>query len=281
MLRKKGFTLIELLVVIVIIAMLLAVLIPALKRAKEIATRVICMANQRGLSLLMRTYVTENDDKVFSSGTDGVGSSPWGWINGGGINGIETGLLYKEGGGHSLDLFKCPTGKKGEIRTYSMFDPFLWDQFAYPATANKWIVPRWALGYYPNPVSIAAVEKYMIFRYSQLSPSANRALFIDEGKATPSPYSVSWKGPRTWDPVPIRHGDGTTLVFADGHSEYWKWTDQRTIEFGRWANSWQPGEPAPDGASVASPSHWQKDMPGNEDLRKLTKAIWGSVGPDF
>jgi prepilin-type processing-associated H-X9-DG protein len=36
-----------------------------------------------------------------------------------------------------------------------------------------------------------------------------------------------------WDPPPIRHGEGTTFSFADGHSEYRKWVDKDTILTGR------------------------------------------------
>ncbi len=62
---KKGFTLIELLVVIAIIAMLLAIITPALNKAKQKAKEVICKIHQRGIGLGMRLYIDENDGKVF------------------------------------------------------------------------------------------------------------------------------------------------------------------------------------------------------------------------
>ena len=36
-----------------------------------------------------------------------------------------------------------------------------------------------------------------------------------------------------WDPPPVRHGDGTNFSFADGHADYHKWEDPRTIEVGK------------------------------------------------
>jgi len=61
--RKKGFTLIELLVVIAIIALLLAILMPALKKAKEQGQRAVCKSNLKNYSLAIFMYTGDNDDK--------------------------------------------------------------------------------------------------------------------------------------------------------------------------------------------------------------------------
>lgn len=62
--KPKGFTLIELLVVIAIIALLLSVLTPGLKKAKEHARSLICRNNVRQMSLGLTLYAHENDDKT-------------------------------------------------------------------------------------------------------------------------------------------------------------------------------------------------------------------------
>jgi len=59
----RGFTLIELLVVIAIIALLLAVLIPGLRIAKELATGAVCLSNQRGLITGWLLYADDNDSR--------------------------------------------------------------------------------------------------------------------------------------------------------------------------------------------------------------------------
>jgi hypothetical protein len=94
-------------------------------------------------------------------------------------------------------------------------------------------------------------------------------LFIDEGFCTPGTWSIFYKQPKWWDPVPIRHGIGTTFAFGDAHAEHWKWRDQRTVDFGRAAAALEN----PDVAS-----HWREVQPDNEDIEKLVRAVWGDVG---
>ena len=59
--KRNGFTLIELLVVISIVALLIALLLPAIKRAKELSRRIVCSNNQRQLGIALFAYIADND----------------------------------------------------------------------------------------------------------------------------------------------------------------------------------------------------------------------------
>ena len=65
--KRKGFTLNELLVVVAIIAVLMAILLPSLGRAREQAKAVKCLANLKGQALGMFAYAQENDNRLVPS----------------------------------------------------------------------------------------------------------------------------------------------------------------------------------------------------------------------
>lgn len=74
---RKGFTLIELLVAIGIIAILLAVLIPALSAARMVSVRAQCLSNIRQLQIAQVAYATDQDDLILAAGDGSVEGS---WI---------------------------------------------------------------------------------------------------------------------------------------------------------------------------------------------------------
>ncbi len=63
--KRNGFTLIELLVVVAIIAVLIAIILPSLNKAKQLARRLVCMSNLRQISYGCRLYLDSNDGRFY------------------------------------------------------------------------------------------------------------------------------------------------------------------------------------------------------------------------
>ena len=262
---KKGFTLIELLVVIAIIALLLAIIMPSLKRAKEAGMRIMCLSNLRGLTQVVHLYTLDHDGDFPSGHT----ASPSSWVDArGGLRelnpyedpeieeehriAIRRGVLWPYAN-DAIDLYRCPTINLGYARSYSMPDSFNYDDLAIARFAGI-----------PEPV-----ENMIVTNISQIKNTGGRMLFIDEGFIGSVSWSIMYDRQTWWDIVPARHGMGTDLGFVDGHAEYWKWGDERTRKFALEALE----EENPDDASL-----WRRHEPGNEDIYKLVTASWGNVG---
>jgi prepilin-type N-terminal cleavage/methylation domain-containing protein/prepilin-type processing-associated H-X9-DG protein len=81
--RRRAFTLVELLVVVSIIALLIAILLPSLKRAREVAKATACMSNLRSLGLAVQQYATANGGHLITAGLAHGGSvdEQAAWIN--------------------------------------------------------------------------------------------------------------------------------------------------------------------------------------------------------
>ena len=144
MYRKKGFTLIELLVVIAIIAVLMGILMPALRRVKEQARNQACVSHLRSIGLGIVMYLQDNDYKMPDFHTHTGASNGHLWYTAGGN-------LLKASDNHSYwgvtyldyvkepELFGCPTFKNfSQIVAQDMlYDEGEVDNAAY--SMNGWL----------------------------------------------------------------------------------------------------------------------------------------------
>jgi prepilin-type processing-associated H-X9-DG protein len=72
-------------------------------------------------------------------------------------------------------------------------------------------------------------------------------VFIDEGYMTPDAYAVYYQQAVWFDNPPVRHSDGVTVSFADGHVEKWRWREGNAIEVAQ-LNDWLVVKPAVAGS---------------------------------
>ncbi len=261
---RKAFTLIELLVVIAIIAILMAILIPTLNRAREGGKRASCLSNLKQLTLAWNMYADENDDKLVNGATDctDVENTTWAappvfthrnelaWVDDFDtenwdiqIQGIRRGALYPYL--KTEKLYRCPTGKRGQALTYSIM--FSMNGVAYNWSQEKGVSVKKRTEIRPN--------------------SAQRLVLIDEGRMTTDSYAVWYRAEEWFDSPPVRHGDGVTISFADGHVEHWRWKGTDTIKHAR-DFEYKP----PD-------VHWKPTTDqGFDDLYKMQRGCWGKLG---
>jgi prepilin-type N-terminal cleavage/methylation domain-containing protein/prepilin-type processing-associated H-X9-DG protein len=251
--EAPGFTLLELLVVIAIIAILAALLLPSLSKAKTKGQGVACTANLKQLQLCWQLYTDDNADSLPGNTALNPGdlsnrgawtADPVSWLQGNAWTdttptNLQRGVLYHYN--QALGIYRCPADRSTVL--------------------DQGIVPR------NRSVSMSM---YMNFRTERDNPGyelcwhrlgqiqrpgpSQAAVFIEEHEKSIQQSAFGINAPNsltlfnsslwTWISFPAtRHNNAGTLSFADGHVATWRWREGNTAQIAQ-RNDWivvQPG----------------------------------------
>lgn len=236
--NKKAFTLIEVLVVIAVIALLLALLLPALRLAQDQARAIICVNNLRQLAIAWFTYANENEDEIVDGHIPGNNSLQH-WVvapiaaNGdyrGNIRpglvedklrGIKKGLLFPYT--KDVKVYHCPSDGRIDIP-----EQLAYRSYSIAGGANG---EGWANSYKRAK------------KLTEIRSPGKTYIFVEE--ADDRGWNIgSWvmnlnRTDQWVDPFAIWHNNKSTLGFSDGHAEKHKWVDKSTIEMSEKGNNYQ------------------------------------------
>lgn len=222
-----GFTLIELLVVVSVMAILGALLLPALGRAKGKARAILCLGNQRQLAMALHLYCGDHGDAFpTAAGSSAFGAQPEDWIwwqvqvtadGQAAMRSAGGSVLVPYLDGYRSSYFRCPADRDALAREAAWKQAMDRELYTYSYSLNahseqgmasfiskaRCVIRLNKLGSVVNPS-----RKIMLAEEKGSPDDGPGDAFIDDGRWQPLGY-----------PLTSRHAEKANVAFADGHVE--------------------------------------------------------------